>query len=269
MAVDKKIILITGANSGIGYRASFAIANASPSNHVVMTARSAAKGTAALAELQARNPAGTLSFLELDVTSDASIAAAAERVEADFGKLDVLINNAGVTESIRLADKERARLTRDEFLRVFDTNVFGSYLLTQALEPLLRKASSSGGGGAGGRRPIILNVSSGLGSVDMRTKHDHMWTQFLFDCYRMSKSALNMMTVGFQWHFREWANVFAFDPGFTMSNLTGPEDVETRRAMGADSGEMATAGILDILDGKRDKDIKLLVSNDENKVYAW
>jgi NAD(P)-dependent dehydrogenase (short-subunit alcohol dehydrogenase family) len=229
-----------------------------------MTARSAEKGTAALAELQARNPAGTLSLLELDITSDASIAAAAKRIEADFGKLDVLINNAGVTESIRLADTERTPLTRDEFRRVFETNVFGSYLLTQALEPLLRKASWPGGD-----RPVIINVSSSLGSVDLRAQHDSMFAPILFDCYRMSKSALNMMAMCFHWHFREWANVFAYDPAFTVSNLTGPEDVEARKAMGADSGERATAGILDILEGKRDKDIKLMVSNDGNQVYPW
>lgn len=229
-----------------------------------MTARSTEKGTAALAELQARNPVGTLSFLELDITSDESIAAAAKSIEANFGKLDVLINNAGITEALHLADTERYFPTRDDLRRVFETNVFGGYLLTQKLEPLLRKAASSGGD-----RPVILNVSSGLGSIDLRAQHDNQFAPILFDCYRMSKSALNMMAMCFQWHFREWAKVFAYDPGFTVSNLTGPEDVEARKAMGADSGERATAGILDILEGKRDRDMSLMLSNDENRVYKW
>ncbi|EXA29124.1 hypothetical protein FOVG_19332 [Fusarium oxysporum f. sp. pisi HDV247] len=75
MAPNKRIILITGANSGIGYDTSYALANDSPDNHIIMGARSSVKGLAALNEIQARKPAGTLSFLELDITSDESIKA--------------------------------------------------------------------------------------------------------------------------------------------------------------------------------------------------
>jgi hypothetical protein len=148
-----------GANSGIGFDTSYALANASPDNHVIMGARSSAKGLAALAEIQDRKPAGTLSFLELDITSDESIKAAAKKLSSAFGALDVLVNNAGISG--------KEEVSRENFQTVFNTNVFGTMLLTQALEPLLQKSLA----------PQIINVSSVLGSITVRNDHSSAYTQ--------------------------------------------------------------------------------------------
>lgn len=250
-----------GTTSGIGYATASVLASASPSNHVIMTARSSAKGQAALEELRALKPAGALSFVELDVASDESIAAAASSVERQFGRLDVLINNAGIVEDVGLAESARHAYSRDDLRRVFDTNTLGPYLLTQALEPLLRRSAA----------PRVVNVSTGLSSVSMR--HDHgnpAMSPVMYDAYRMSKSALNMMSACYRWYLRdaEGARVHAYCPGYVVSNLSGPGDVELRKATGAGTPESSAYGILDILAGKRDGEEAVMVTKD-GRSYQW
>ncbi|KAF2266530.1 short chain dehydrogenase [Lojkania enalia] len=250
MASDKSIILITGASNGIGYDTSYHLAAASPNYHVIMSARTPSKGEAALKEIQARNPQGTLSFLQLDVSSDESIATAAKKIEEDFGRLDVLVNNAG----IYLRDA-----TRDNLRSTFDTNVFGPLLLTHALEHLLKKSKD----------PRIINVSSGLGSITNRADPEHENYQVPFYPYRMSKAALNMMSTCQAFEFKEWgAKVWAYCPGYVVTDLTGKEDRENRIARGAESSETSAQGILEIIEGKRDGEVNKFVRR-YGLQYPW
>ncbi|POR39591.1 (+)-neomenthol dehydrogenase [Tolypocladium paradoxum] len=232
----KRIILITGANSGIGYDASYSVAAASPSNHVIMGCRSLAKGAKALEELQERKPAGTLSVLELDVTNDDTIKAAAEKISADFGVLDALVNNAGVV--VRGSRDRRA-----ELLDTLNTNTVGPFVLTEALLPLLRKSKD----------PRIINVSSAIGSISIRLDPSHASYDLPAEAYRMSKAALNMATACMHAAYSPWgARVWAYCPGYVVTNLTGEGDRQRRRDSGAESSETSAAGILEILGGQRD-----------------
>ncbi|KAG4441126.1 hypothetical protein IFR05_003416 [Cadophora sp. M221] len=155
---SKRIILVTGANTGIGFDTTYALANSDPNNHIILGAR-------------------TISVLELDITKDDSIKAAVAKIAAEFGVLDVLINNAGVIP--QGIDRRAAYIT------TLHTNSISPLLLTDALVPLLRKSTE----------PRIVNVSSCLGSVSERPKPDFEFYGVTEEGYRMSKAALNMATV--------------------------------------------------------------------------
>lgn len=258
MSTDKRIFLITGCSSGIGLETSFTLANASPNNHVIFTARSSSKGKPLFEEVQARKPAGTLSWLELDVTSDASIEAATKAVEEKFGKLDVLVNNAGIAEPVALTDTVRPTYDRETIRRVFDTNAFGPLLLTQSLEHLLKKSSS----------PIIVNISTGLSSVGMKSDHEGGYAPVMYDVYRASKSALNMVAACYRWNYRDWAKVYTLCPGFVITNLSGPDDVEVRKQNGGLTPDVSANAVLDIVEGRREKDLGKFLSH-EGGTYPW
>lgn len=258
MSTDKKIMLVTGANSGIGYETSFALANASPSHHVIMTARSASKGQAALSALQDRKPAGSLSFLELDLTSDESISAAVSSLTSEHGRLDVLVNNAGVADDYPLKTTERQPVERDSALHIYNTNALGPLLLTQALEPLLRKSGDA----------RVINVSTTLGSVALRADHTDPNAPVQYEGYRMSKAALNMATMSTRYYLRDFAKVWAFCPGLVVTNLSGEGDHETRKEFGASLPSAPAAVILDIVNGKKDDQTDQFI-NISGGTYPW
>ncbi|KAF2453906.1 hypothetical protein BDY21DRAFT_387821 [Lineolata rhizophorae] len=240
---SKKIILVTGANSGVGYETSYTLADASPNNHVIMGCRNTTKGAKALEEIQARKPAGTLSMLEVDISNDDSINAAAQKMAADFGVLDVLVNNAG----IYIEDK---RDRRTDLLETFNTNAAGPVVLTDALLPLLKKSKD----------PRIINVTSELGSMTKRADPNAGGYNLNCDEYRMSKAALNMASVCMNEWYKSWgAKVWSYCPGWVVSDLGGRANRQFKIENGADSPETSAQGILDIVEGKRDGEAGLFV----------
>ncbi|OHE96959.1 short chain dehydrogenase [Colletotrichum orchidophilum] len=248
----KKIILITGANQGIGFDSAWALASASPDNHVVVGSRSQERGVKAVEDLQARKPAGIVSLLQLDITSDDSIKAAAEKLTADFGVLDVLVNNAGI---VITQPKDR----RSELVDTFNTNAASPLLLTEALVPLLQKSKD----------PRIINVTSGLGSLHERTTPGGPYYDVRADAYRISKAALNMATAHMLYDFKSWgAKVWAFCPGWVVTNLTGEADRQNRIDGGAESSETSAQGILEIVEGKRDGEVGKFVKR-QGEQYKW
>ncbi|KAF2011184.1 NAD(P)-binding protein [Aaosphaeria arxii CBS 175.79] len=253
MVAPQRIILVTGANTGIGLETSYSLASASSENHVLLGARTAEKGEKAVKELQNRKILGTVSFLQVDVTSDDSIAAAANKIEADFGRLDVLVNNAGIA-LIQKPSRETLRAT-------FETNVFGPMLLTQALAHLLQKSKD----------PRIINVTSELGSTTGRTDWTNPFSAVPGDEYRMSKSALNMLTTCQSWNFKDWENpakVWSFCPGFVITDLTGADQRQTRRDMGAEEPSTSAQGILELVEGERDAEANSFVGK-YGKQIPW
>ena len=152
------IALVTGANKGIGREIAAQLAD--QGHTVVIGARSLARGEATAAQLRERG--GTVTAVELDVTDQGSVAAAARAVQAQFGRLDALVNNAGISHQPgadfagqvpRTADVDHVRF-------VFETNVFGVITVTSAFLPLLRLSST----------PRIVNVSSSAGSSTGRSR---------------------------------------------------------------------------------------------------
>jgi NAD(P)-dependent dehydrogenase (short-subunit alcohol dehydrogenase family) len=196
---DMTTTLITGANRGIGFEAARRLI--ARGHEVWIAARDADRGRAAAEELGAR-------FVQLDVTDDASVAAAAETV----GALDVLINNAGIVG----ARKPVLETTAEDIRRVYDTNVFGVVRVTRAFLPLLGKSDN----------PVIVNVSSGMGSIGVTSDPERLESRIVALAYPSSKTALNMLT-------SQWAKalpgmrVNAVDPGYTATDLNSSRGTQT------------------------------------------
>ena len=190
--------LITGANTGIGKESARQLVAAG--HTVYVGSRDEGRGRAAAEELGAR-------FVQLDVTDDASVAAALARIEADGG-LDVLVNNAGIAK--RSPDGRGEALDGPSALEVFDTNAVGIIRVTEAALPLLRNSAN----------PVVVNVSSALGSFWATHEPSRPASHYPAIVYGSSKAAVSMLTV-------QYANAVpdvkfnAVEPGITATQLGG------------------------------------------------
>jgi NAD(P)-dependent dehydrogenase (short-subunit alcohol dehydrogenase family) len=195
--------LITGANKGLGFEAARRLL--ADGHDVWVAARDEERGRAAAKALGAR-------FVQLDVTDDASVAAAARTVEAETG-LDVLINNAGISGGLAV---QVAELTAADIQRVYDTNTLGVVRVSQAFIPLLGRSAS----------PVIVNVSSGLGSLTVTNEPDRTESTIISLGYCSSKSAVNMLTNQYAKAYPE-IRVNAVDPGYTATDLNNNSGSQT------------------------------------------
>ena len=217
-----------------------------------MASRSREKGQAAMSELEAAKPKGALSTVQLDVTDEKSIEAATAYVQQAFGRLDVLVNNAGVGS---MSDDIKTRMKL-----CLETNVMGPAMVAAAFRPLLLKSPN----------PYSIYVSSGASTVvrnafERPVKHEGVKNS---EAYQVSKAALNMLAVveAGNWG-HEGLKVFVMSPGFVRSNLRGPSE-EARSGWGK-AGDPEDSGriVLDIVQGRRDADTGRFVHKDG--VYAW
>jgi NAD(P)-dependent dehydrogenase (short-subunit alcohol dehydrogenase family) len=200
--------LVTGANKGLGRETVRRLA--ALGWDVFLAARDTTRGTAAVAELAGDGL--TVRFVPLDVTSDESVAAAADTVKAHVGRLDVLVNNAGIGGQARPPADTRA----DELRDLFEVNVFGPIRVTNAFLPLLRAAE----------HPRIVMVSSGMGSFTVA--NDPRWFGLVPPLlgYPASKAALNMITTQYA-RALDGIRVNAVDPGYTATDLTDNAGFQT------------------------------------------
>ena len=188
-------ILITGGNKGLGYEAARRLIELG--HKVFLGARNAELGKKAAGELGAK-------FLHLDITDEGSVAAAAQELAKLEGRLDVLINNAGITGGLIKAPE----VTAAAMLRTFDTNVFGIVRTTHAFLPLLRKSEA----------PVIVNVTSGLGSFGMVTNPATIESTVDALPYTSSKAAVTMLTLQYAKALPQM-RINAVDPGYTATDL--------------------------------------------------
>ncbi|KAI1313306.1 putative short chain dehydrogenase/reductase [Xylaria venustula] len=243
MASSKIVILVTGANSGIGFETVKALAATSSDFHILLGSRSVEKGQNAVNDIQTTlgdSIKASISAIRIDVCDHDSIKTAKEQVEKQFGKLDILINNAGIIVYEKVDPITSLR-------RTFETNVFGQAIVTDTFEELLRKSA----------KPYIIYVSSEQGSVTQRLNAEYGSVAVRGDHYRMSKSALNMLAACHRYNYADWGcKVLAFNPGWCVSNLTGEEGRERRIKMGARDPKDPAVALVDIVLGKRDADIE-------------
>jgi NAD(P)-dependent dehydrogenase (short-subunit alcohol dehydrogenase family) len=209
---DKLVALVTGANKGIGLQIAKDLAARGLT--VLVGSRNLERGEAA-----ARSVGADARALQLDVTNQASIAAAAERIRNELGRLDVLVNNAGISHHAErpgmsfeemLAAGRPSVVPRAEVRAVFETNVFGLIAVTQAMLPLLREA----------RAGRIVNVSSEVGSLTKQTDPSNPHRSIKSVSYVPSKTAVNAITVQFANELETTRiKVNAACPGFTATDL--------------------------------------------------
>ncbi|MEU9360012.1 SDR family NAD(P)-dependent oxidoreductase [Streptomyces sp. NPDC048301] len=189
--------LITGANKGLGYETARRLVEAG--HTVYVGARDVRRGEEAATRLGAR-------FVQLDITDEESVQAAADFVTKDAGRLDVLVNNAGIV-GVR---KPIGETSGADMRRTFETNVFGAVRVTRAFLPLLEAGTES----------VVVNVASGLGSLAATNDPDRIeYTVASLD-YTSSKTALVMVN-------SQYAKAYpgirfnAVDPGYTATDLNG------------------------------------------------
>lgn len=198
------ITFITGANKGLGHETARRLI--ARGHTVLLGARDAKAGRAAAEELGAR-------FVQIDVTDEASVAAAAADVEHHEGSIDVLINNAGV-HGPHGADP--SGLTGAEVLRVLDVNLVGVVRTTTAFLPLLRRSPD----------PVIINVSSSMGSLAATHDPSRAESRVIAPAYTSSKAALTMLTTQYA-KALTGIRINAADPGYTATDLNGHSGPQT------------------------------------------
>jgi NAD(P)-dependent dehydrogenase (short-subunit alcohol dehydrogenase family) len=206
MKTDRKIALVTGATRGLGLETARQLA--ARGVHVLLGARNPATGEAKAAALRAIGL--DVHSLILDLDEEETIRLAAKQIEQSCGRLDILINNAGIFLGDRdglpsVADPEAVR-------RTIDLNFIATLRVTQHMLPLLRKSHS-------GR---IVNVSSGVGSLAVNADLDNTGPRWLG--YSASKAALNLLTIQLAHELRATSiKVNSICPGYVKTDMNNGE----------------------------------------------
>ena len=214
--------MVTGAHQGVGLEVATKLAANGVT--VYLGSRDLARGEIATAGI----PTGATA-IQLDVTDLASIAAAAERIRAEHGRLDLLVSNAGIsntrTDSTSTPEEMAASSTAstaslDEVRAIWDVNVFGVLAVYQAMLPLLRQSSDA----------RIVNVSSGVGSPASNADPTFSYRLAYGLGYAASKTAENAMTLAMMIELEQSdIKINLVSPGFTstaLNNFAGTESIE-------------------------------------------
>jgi len=208
-------VFITGANRSIGLETAKQLSQ--KGLFVYLGSRDLAKGEATVKELNEKG-FQNIKAIEIDVTNPESVLAAKTVVENEKGKLDILINNAGV---LGINPQTTTETTVDNIKEVFETNFFGVISVTQIFLDLLKKSD----------RPRISNITSGLGSLTLHSDPTWKYYPVKTAAYGPSKSALNAYTIVLAYELRDSAfKINVIDPGYTATDFnhhSGPGSVES------------------------------------------
>ncbi len=231
---ENRVALITGANKGIGLQIAKDLGGHGFT--VLVGSRKLENGEKAAASIGERAHA-----LQLDVTDSSSIAAAAEHVRKEFGRLDVLVNNAGIvgefSEGTSFEDRLKfnvpSQAPLDYIRSVYETNVFGVIVVTQAMLPLLREAPA-------GR---IVNVGSSSGSLTLNANPEFQYRTVFGAAYSPSKAALSATTLAFAIELEKTnIKVNVVCPGFVATDLNAHRGYRTVEQGAKQAVKMALIG---------------------------
>ena len=193
----ERITLITGGNKGLGFETAKELKE--QGHKVYIGSRDEGRGQKAAEELG-------VDYVQLDVTDDVSVQNAYKTIEEKEGRLDVLVNNAGISGGFA----KPADMTVQDVEKVYNTNVFGIVRMMHTFVPLLEKSE----------QPVVVNVSSGLGSFGMVTNPDTQESKVNSLAYCSSKSAVTMLTLQYSKGLPHM-QINAADPGSTNTDLVG------------------------------------------------
>ncbi|KAI2469037.1 NAD(P)-binding protein [Annulohypoxylon bovei var. microspora] len=226
---DKKIILITSGNRGVGYETAKNLVLHSPEYHVILGSRNVTKGEKAAQEIRTiHGIKGMVSSTQIDVTNDQSVDDAATRITSEYGRLDVLVNNAGIVSM-------ESPPTRVVLRRILETNVVGALSVTEAFLDLLLQAR-------------------GAGSITHASNPDSPYYNPGATEYRTSKAAVNMLMAMYFARLKpEGFLVFGADPGLCATDFTG--DAESLRQKNAAEPWEGGEHIATVVKGEKDSDV--------------
>ncbi|KZL86512.1 short chain dehydrogenase family [Colletotrichum incanum] len=221
------IALVTGGNAGIGEAVVRQLAK-TPDFHVIIGSRNAESGSRLADSLSQEGH--SVSSVQIDLVSDESILKAVEHIRNTHGKLDVLVNNAGILIDL---SPDAFTSTRDLFRKTFETNVFGTAVLSEAALPLLLKA----------QYPRIVFVSSVMGSLEASLDEKTLFYNIDYKAYDASKAAVNILAANYARLLKDASGASnAVCPGLVRTKLTGYNDYGAPVEVGAERiVELATA----------------------------
>ncbi|KAH7132543.1 putative short chain dehydrogenase [Dendryphion nanum] len=252
---DKKIVLVTGANTGLGYQIVRALCASEIAYEVLVGGRSLSKAEQALTDLKEEFPdtQTQIRAIQVDIEDDDSIASAFEYVQKEYGRLDALVNNAGTCYF-------GAMTMREVWNQTYNVNVTGTNIMTSTFAPLLIKSND----------PRLMFIASGTSSLTGTHNLDMVFNRppakgwpktrigVFLPAYRSSKTGMNMM-------MREWyrilkedgVKVWGISPGYLATGLGGSQEVNKQQGAidPAIGGEVVAAA----LEGKRDSDVGKII----------
>ncbi|KAH8654368.1 hypothetical protein BGZ61DRAFT_373573 [Ilyonectria robusta] len=252
---DKKIVLVTGGNTGLGFQIIRAISRSEINYEILLAGRSLEKAQAAVKEAIAEYPSikGRISPIQVDIEDDASIEATFQQVKAQYGRLDALVNNAGAQFDPLLRTGQMTM--REVWNKSWNTNTTGTYIMTHTFVPLLLES----------RDPRLLFITSGTSTIagtgntalPVNRVPPKGWPkdgQINLPAYRSSKTGMNMM-------MREWyrvlqedgVKVWGISPGFLATGLGG--NPEMNKKLGGADPALGGEFIKEVLEGQRDADV--------------
>lgn len=220
----KSLVFITGGNNGLGYYAVQQLAS-SGKYKVLMGSRDSSKAEKAIAALVAdqslKVSASDVESVQIDVTSDESIYAAAKQIQEKYGYLDILMLNAGIAQQQeQTADSPTLRQL---YHTHFDANLFGAAVTVEAFLPLLRKSQAPDG-------KRIAFTSSGLASLALADDGPENYAANFYPIYRSTKTAMNMIMLGYAKRLEgEGFIVSASDPGYCATDLNNHQGLKDPR----------------------------------------
>ncbi|KAI0487768.1 hypothetical protein F4859DRAFT_466133 [Xylaria cf. heliscus] len=273
MATDKKILLITGGNTGLGLEAVKALLESPVAYEIIIGCRTISKGEDAITELKKQFPqtVSTLSTVQVDLESDELLEKAVAEISSKYGRLDVLVNNSGAAFDYEILSGKMT--LREGFNASWNVNVAGTHVLTTFAVPLLLKSSD----------PRLIFLASGTATLTETERADTPTLQRINSSpaagwpkqvvgmattsYRSSKTGLNML-------MREWrrillndgVKVWAVSPGFLATGLGGV-GVERLKQMGALDPSIGGHFLKDVIEGKRDHDEGKVIRKD--MIQPW
>lgn len=273
MSQDKKVVFITGGNTGLGLEIVKALYKSPKAYEIIIGSRQVTNGETAIATVQKEIPtsASTLSVVQADLSSDDSIESAIKTISSKHGHLDVLVNNGGAGFDGALRDGKLS--IREAWNKSWDTNVSGTQVLTHAAVPLLLKSSD----------PRLMFITSGTSAMNyteifdvpimarINKSPEKGWPKEKevnpIESYRSAKTGLNMMMR--QWHrilLEDGVKVWAISPGFLATGLGGV-GVEQLKKMGARDPSEGGTFVRGVIEGEQDSNVGKVVG--AHGVQPW
>lgn len=281
----RRVVMVTGGNTGIGYEAIKALLQSPRPYQLLLGSRSLWKAKQAIVSLQRDVPVSEsrLETIQIDVCNDTSIATAAQTVLQKYGHVDALVNNAGRLPNLKVFGMWLNLIgalfdygllgvhqLRDIFSRTYDVNVTGTHAVTHTFAPLLLRSSD----------PRLLFVTSSLSNLTALSRaFVPEWTTFPKGwpkppaypaptpvAYRSSKAALNMIMLNWHWMLRnDNVKVWGVSPGLLATGLGG--DPSILNALGAEEPGIGGQLIRYVIEGERDSDVGKIVSR--TGIQGW